>query len=402
MSVKSVSLKVTPRPSLRVADATEVPFVSLLETTPIAMVGAERVPPIIGDGVQPSTSSCFGPRGAALMRDGGPLWVCDTGHHRLLGWRTAPSEDLEPADWVIGQPDFSSEGRNGKAAISATSVNVPTGICPLGEGMAVADAWNHRVLVWHSLPEDSHVPADIVLGQEDFISGESNQGKNVASASSFHWPYGVTWANGHLYVSDSDNRRVLIWKGVPHSNNQPADLVLGQATFEDNDENAGGEPTSMSMCWPHSVALWGDRICVADAGNNRIMVWNSLPSSSGTPCDYVLGQTDYHLSDHNQSLYWPRANTLNMPYALAANDQWLIAADTANSRVIAWHVDDLETGCAARALFAQQNFHDKGDNRWLPVGEDTICWPYGIQLQGDTLVLADSGNNRVSLWKLNV
>mgnify|MGYP003670520380 FL=1 len=91
-----------------------------------------------------------------------------------------------------------------------------------------------------------------------------------------------------------------------------------------------------------------------------------------------------------------------MPYALAANSQWLIAADTANSRVIAWHVDDLETGCAARALFAQQNFHDKGDNRWLPVGEDTICWPYGMQLLGNTLVLADSGNNRVSLWKLDV
>lgn len=366
------------------------------------MVGSERVPPIIGDGVQPSKTSCFGPRGAALMGEDGPLWVCDTGHHRLLGWRTAPTEDLVPADWIIGQPDFASEGRNGKSPISAASVNVPTGICPLGDGMAVADAWNHRVLIWHTLPEDSHVPADIVLGQRDFESGEANQGQSDASASSFHWPYGVTWSDDHLYVSDSDNRRVLVWKGIPHRNNQAADLVLGQTTFEDNDENAGGEPTSMSMRWPHSVALWGGRICVADAGNNRVMVWNTLPSSNGTPCDYVLGQTDHQLSDHNQSLYWPRANTLNMPYALVANDQWLLAADTANSRVIAWHVDDLATGCAARALFAQNNFHDKGDNRWLSAGEDTICWPYGMQLQGDTLVLADSGNNRVSLWKLAV
>ncbi len=402
MNAKSASTKVSLSPSLRVSDATEIPFIPLLKKTPIAMVGTERVPPIIGDGVQPSKTTCFGPRGAALMAEDGPLWVCDTGHHRLLGWRTAPTEDLEPADWVIGQSDFSAEGRNGKSPISAASVNVPTGICPLGNGMAVADAWNHRVLIWHTLPEDSHVPADIVLGQRDFQSGEANQGQSTASASSFHWPYGVTWSDGHLFVSDSDNRRVLVWKGIPQSNNQPADLVLGQTSFEDNDENAGGEPTAMSMRWPHSVALWGDKVCVADAGNNRIMVWNSLPTSNGTPCDYILGQTNHLLSDHNQSLYWPRANTVNMPYALAANDQWLLAADTANSRVIAWHVDDLETGCAARALFAQNNFHDKGDNRWLPAGADTICWPYGMQLQGDTLVLADSGNNRVSLWKLAV
>lgn len=402
MSAKPASLKVGLSPSLRVSGATEIPFVPLLEKKPIAMVGSERVPPIIGDGVQPSKTSCFGPRGAALMHEDGPLWVCDTGHHRLLGWRTAPTEDLVPADLVIGQPNFASEGRNGKSTISAASVNVPTGICPLGEGMAVADAWNHRVLIWHTLPEDSHVPADIVLGQRDFESGESNQGQSDASASSFHWPYGVTWSDGHLYVCDSDNRRVLIWKGIPQSNNQPADLVLGQTTFENSDENSGGEPTSMSMRWPHSVALWGGRVCVADAGNNRVMVWNSLPTSNGTPCDFVLGQTDHQLSDHNQSLYWPRANTLNMPYALVANDQWLLAADTANSRVIAWHADDLATGCAARALFAQNNFHDKGDNRWLPAGEDTICWPYGMQLQGNTLVLADSGNNRVSLWKLAV
>jgi hypothetical protein len=91
-----------------------------------------------------------------------------------------------------------------------------------------------------------------------------------------------------------------------------------------------------------------------------------------------------------------------MPYGLTVVDDWLLVADTASSRLLGWHVDDLKTGADARALTGQLNFHDKGDNRWQPACADSFCWPYGIQSMGDVIVVADSGNNRVSLWKLAV
>ena len=32
-----------------------------------------------------------------------------------------------------------------------------------------------------------------------------------------------------------------------------------------------------------------------------------------------------------------------------------------------------------------------------------VCaWPYGLQIMGDAIAVADSGNNRVNLWKLAV
>jgi hypothetical protein len=31
---------------------------------------------------------------------------------------------------------------------------------------------------------------------------------------------------------------------------------------------------------------------------------------------------------------------------------------------------------------------------------DSLCWPYGIQVCGSTVVVADSGNNRILLWQL--
>lgn len=402
MSVQQIKMKVSPSPSLRVPEAGEVPHQALFEAEPFAVLGAPRVPTMVTTGVRPDASTCFGPRGGAVTGTDGSVWISDTGHHRLLGWKSMPEKDGAPADWVMGQPDFNSEGRNAKGPVNATTLNVPTGICACGEGMAVADAWNHRVLIWKQCPQDHNVPADIVLGQADFTSGEGNRGSNRATADSLHWPYGVTWLDGKLLVADSENRRVLIWNGLPETNSQPADLVLGQTDFVSRNENAGGEPNAMSIRWPHGIALWHGYLCISDAGNNRIMIWKGIPNQNGTPCDLVLGQTSTELVDHNQSLYWPRANTLNMPYAIASHEDWLLVADTANSRLLGWHIDDLKTGAAARALTGQLNFHDKGDNRWQPPVADSVCWPYGLQTSGKIVAVADSGNNRVSLWRLAV
>ncbi|MEQ8289329.1 MAG: hypothetical protein RIB78_06365 [Gammaproteobacteria bacterium] len=403
MTTTQVRMKVAPDPTLRVAEATEVPHEPLLASEPFAILGGDRQPAMASVGVSPDQVSCFGPRAASLINKDGPLWISDTGHHRLLGWKTVPESDRIPADWIIGQVDFGKEGRNAKGDVAANTLNVPTGICAIGEGMAVADAWNHRVLIWKTLPTDNNVQADLVLGQDNFHFNEANRGETLkASAHSFHWPYGIAWKDDHLFVADAENRRVLIWKGMPEENGQPADIVLGQKDFTCRDENAGDEPGNMSMRWPHAITVWRNHVCISDAGNNRIMIWKGIPTDNGAPCDYVLGQENMDIVDHNRSLYWPRANSVNMPYAIDSAGDWLLTADTANSRLIGWHIDDLATGANARALTGQHNFHDKGDNRWQPACADSLCWPYGIQVTGDIVVVSDSGNNRVSLWKLAV
>ena len=351
--------------------------------------------------VKPDASTLFGPRGACLLRANGPLWISDTGHHRLLGWSRLPAADDAPADWVIGQMDFGREGRNAKTVPGAATLNVPTGICALAGGMAVADAWNHRVLIWRTLPTSDNAPADVVLGQEHFSSVDSNRGAAAASARSLFWPYGVHWDGANLWVADSGNRRVLMWQGAPRHNGQAADLVLGQADFECRDENGGGEPGAATMRWPHAMTTWRGRLCVTDAGNNRVQVWETSPRENNAPCDWVLGQRDFQQVDHNQSLYWPSAATLHMPYGIAATGSWCIAADTANSRLIAWHADEARGGADAQALTGQEEFNAKGDNAWRAPTRRSLSWPYGISTQDELAVIADSGNNRVLLWPLS-
>jgi hypothetical protein len=289
--------------------------------------------------ILPTPDSLFGPRGACLARPEGPLVVCDTGHHRLLLWGSAPVVDGAAADIVIGQPDFLSEGRNAKREPGPATLNVPTGVAVSGDLLAVADAWNNRVLLWYGLPTKHNQPADVVVGQADFIS---------TGEETLKWPYGVALHAGRLYVADAGHRRVLVWDSVPAANGKETDHVLGEG-----------------MRWPHDIAASGERWFVADAGASRVL---SAGMSMG--------------------------EDLNMPYGVTVHSGRLVVADTANSRLLGFDPEDGQT----RWLAGQKTFENKGENRWESATRDSLCWPYGVAACGRTLVVADSGNNRVLLW----
>lgn len=325
----------------------------------------------LAEPLRPAAHTLFGPRGVALAGPDGPLFVADTGHHRLLIWREMPTADLQPADLVIGQPDFTSEGRG--------ALNVPTGIAYAAGILAVADAWNHRVLIWHGAPTRSNQPADLVLGQADLTGTLANRGNPDPAADTLNWCYGVAICGRRLTVADTGNRRVLVWNEIPDRNGAPADQVIGQPHFTTRD--MGG------LRWPHAIAAAKGRLFIADAGTSRIVA-----------DDIILGQADPAGTDHNRGLYDPTAATLNMPYGVAALGDRLIVADTANSRLTGYDLAELETGMPADRLAGQRWFHDKGENRSERPGRDTLCWPYGVAACGDTVAVADSGNNRVLVW----
>ncbi len=366
---------------------------------PKVVLGAESGADGLAAPIVPSRASLFGPRGAVVDPVTGALAVADTGHHRLLIWRDTPHADRQPADVLIGQRDFSGEGRNGKRPVAASSLNVPTGIATDGRALAVADAWNHRVLIWHRWPERDNQPADVVLGQAASDGCLANRG-GPPGAATLNWCYGVAFLPGGLAVADTGNRRVLLWHGLPEHDGQPADIVLGQQDFACRDENGGVEPGAGGMRWPHAVAGDGKRLFVADAGDNRIMIWNTSSPVSGAPCDAVLGQKSFAEVEHNRGRYWPEARALNMPYGIAVSAGRLVVADTANSRLLGWRMDEASMDAPAFGLAGQPDFSAKGDNRWQAPARDSLCWPYGVTAAGGTLAIADSGNNRVLIWDL--
>lgn len=363
------------------------------------VIGGDAIANGLARSIIPDANTLFGPRGVCVANDKGPMFVCDTGHHRLMIWKNSPIADHAPADILIGQPDFSREGRNAKGDIGAATLNMPTGIAASGGILVVADAWNHRVLIWHGYPEISNRPADVVLGQADFTGGVANRGADVPRADTLNWCYGVAIEGGKLIVCDTGNRRVLIWDSIPTINGAPADLVLGQEDFVTRDDNAGKAGGALGMRWPHGIAVADRMLFISDAGNNRVMAWRTFPTSNGQACDFVLGQHDFMGLDHNRASYYPTSSAMNMPYGLSVHDGLLVVTDTANSRLLGFELDGIAMDQPALALAGQPTFSDKGDNRWRSAGRDSLCWPYGAASCGNALAIADSGNNRVLFWE---
>lgn len=362
-------------------------------SSPIAWLGAPSPGGLALPAARPTPSQLYGPRG--LWFDDHRLVVTDSGNHRLLLWHGVPDADGAPADLVLGQPSPWTEGPRAAGRGPENGFHLPTGVVYHEGRLLLADAWHHRVLVWEEWPRRHDQPPDWALGQRDLSSVDPNRGGAVSPAG-LYWPYGLAVVEGRLWVADTGNRRVLGWDGVP-AGDRPADVVLGQPDGTSADENRGSTPSANSFRWPHGITGAGGSFYVADAGNHRVLGW-PRPPRRDEPADRVLGQRDF--STALESQYQPQsAATLRFPYAVAGDDRCFAVADTANNRVLLWP-GPLRPSSSATAVLGQEDFRAGGENQWRQVRHDTLCWPYGLWLHGDVLGIADSGNNRVVLRPL--
>jgi hypothetical protein len=112
---------------------------------------------------------------------------------------------------------------------------------------------------------------------------------NAGGANKLNHPVSISANYGKLAVTDRFNNRVLIWNTIP-SSNTPPDLVLGQTNFTTHNSGTGLN----NMDFPGQVSITPDgKVLVADSDNNRVLVWTSFPTSSGQSADYALPITDY-------------------------------------------------------------------------------------------------------------
>lgn len=366
--------------------------------TPEVCLGAPAPGGLALPAASPTRAWMYSPR--CVFFDDDHLVAADSGNHRVLIWHGRPDRDGQPADVVLGQPDAKSDGRAADGRGPENGMNLPTGVLIHRGRLIVADAWHHRILVWNSVPETDGTPPDLIVGQPDAGSVEPNAGSEC-SASSLYWPFGIAIVGSVFWVADTGNRRVLGWSGGVPEPGVPADIVVGQPNSAHREENRGTAVGSDGFRWPHNVTGTDALLLVADAGDHRVLGWSSLPTGD-VPADLVLGQPDFNTAEE-----WPygpqRGDRLRFPYAVcldstAGPDGRLAVADTANNRVLLW--DGLPAdGRPADHVLAQPSFSSNGENRWSAVAHDTLCWPYGVWLSGDLLAVADSGNNRVVIWR---
>jgi hypothetical protein len=163
----------------------------------------------------PSARSLKQPTG--VWTDGVRLFVADFGNHRVLIWNSFPTTSYAPADLVLGQIDFTSNGPNN----GATGLDRPISVTSNGNQLFVGDDGNNRVLVWNAMPDQHAEAADVVLGQSDFVhtAGNDDDQDSVEEATptarTLNGIPGVEIVAGTLAVTDIDNHRILFFGPLP-------------------------------------------------------------------------------------------------------------------------------------------------------------------------------------------
>ncbi|MFY0571463.1 hypothetical protein ACN28E_47585 [Archangium lansingense] len=271
-----------------------------------------------------------------LSSDETRLAVADTRNSRVLLHTTLPASTGATPSLVLGQPGFDPGDR--LPGCARTSLSFPEDVFLGHGKLLVADSSNNRVLVWNTLPATNGAPADLVLGQRSFTTCVENDANGDAvkdstpGATTLWNPTGV-WTDGtRLVVADSYNNRVLLWNQFPTTDGQPADVVLGQADFT----SRATALTATGMNTPYTVASTGLQLFVTASQQHRVLVWNTLPTLNGTPADTVLGQADFTHADLNDppTGTTPSGRTLNQPGGVLLTWPHVLVSDYGNNRVL--------------------------------------------------------------------
>jgi uncharacterized protein (TIGR03437 family) len=307
----------------------------------------------------------------AVASDGIHVVVADTDHNRVLIWNSIPVINDQPADVVVGQPNFQSSSIPGDTP-NAHSLRAPQGVWILNGKLYIADTGYNRVLIYNHIPTKNGADADVALGEPNlttFVQPDLTQQTTSASASNMLNPVSVTSDGVHLFVTDLGYNRVLIWNSIPTTSGAPADVVIGQPDMngsvannaysgtpatsaapattnvetpvlcpDSNGTDYNGKPTYPPTCnatlsFPRFALSDGKRLFIADGGNDRVMVFQRIPTQNAASADFIIGQLGGEINQASDA-----ADSLRTPMSLAWDGTNLFVADAFNRRVTVYSI----------------------------------------------------------------
>ena len=251
------------------------------------------------------------PKGISIHND--ILYVADTDNHRIQVFRI----NINEADNTITTTHLPSSLGNphsigiGAQGIQNNRFNNPHGIIVHNNILYVSDTYNHRIQVFLININDIdntinalHIPRQ--LGGNPHSIGINQVGNNN---NRFRNPYGLAIYNNILYVADSYNNRIQVFRIIINANNT---ITAVHIPCE-----LGGNPNSIGtgvrgntesqFAGPCGVAIYqddddNDILYVADNDNRRVQMFRitinqdstitatHLPGPHGSPNSIGIGQ----------------------------------------------------------------------------------------------------------------
>lgn len=287
-------------------------------------------------------NSTYGPSYCAISSKG-VLAIANQSSNRVLIWNSPFITSGQLPNIVVGKPSFTNCVGGTTSTITRNTDGVA--FSPDGNKLIVSDAGNNRVLIWNTIPTTNGKAADVVIGQTSFTTATAG-----TTQTKLDYPTGIYVSpNGKLIVSDFGNHRVLIWNSIPTTNGQPADVVVGQPNFTTS--TLGNAANKMNNPWGVWVSPEG-KMLVADALNNRVLIFNTIPAINGVNADVVVGQSGFGVSTSGIA-----ANRLFTPVGVTISpDGKMAIAEFSNNRVLIYNSIPTINGASADVVLGQPNF----------------------------------------------
>lgn len=297
---------------------------------------------------------------------------------------------FQDASIAIGQADLVT----GAAADPSLTCDASTLASPFGAAawdgsyLFVPDTYHHRILAFSGIPAASGTAGAFVVGESGLTSCTAAADADTLYPQTVRALPAPSGGQSTLVVTDTGDNRVLLYVPSPSASGVVATVVVGQpdlATFT-------ADCTDATLSEPHSAFIVGGKLFVADSGNNRVLVWNTIPTANGTAADLVLGQADFTSCSLNRAGA-ADAGTLAFPTDVWSDGTRVAVADSGNNRVLLWQTFPA-TGAAATGVVGQASFTATGAG----AGAAGLNDPRAVATDGTQLAVSDYGNSRVVLY----
>ena len=304
--------------------------------------------------------------GSGLVYTGNKIYISLYNGNKIVGYDTIPQNKDQKPDFAIGSPDIDTNTLDSVGFITNPVIETD------GKSLFVSSDFDSKLSVWKSLPDEDGAKPDfiydldmapwdselfnnkLILAGRDKVhiwnnlplNGELPDIKferNIGSVT-FYEIRGVAMDDKYFYLADAN--KIYVWEGVPEKNTNPNFILdaLGAtrlssdgkylvvaATEAPSEEmikiykldglSANSKPIliqSVTLNLPQAVLASDGHLFIADTGNNRVMVWNSIDDAvAGKKPDIVLGEED--LNDlvpeiGRDKLFWPASMAFDGSY----------------------------------------------------------------------------------------
>jgi len=293
--------------------------------------------------------------GSSIAYADGKLYISLCNGNKIVGFNSIPEEAEQLPDFVIGASDIHTNTLETEFIMSN-----PVPVTD-GNSLFVSSDFDRKLYVWKSIPDESgakpdyvynlpHGPWDntlyegilVLAGKETVyiwneppVNGEQPDkifSRNIGSIT-FGEIIGVALDKKYFYLSDKQNNKIFVWKGIPNDNSEPSIIIdierpgrlssdgqyLAVAATEGGpggsvvlykiSDIVEGKPETIlngMFNLPQGVLVYDGHLFVGDTGFNAVHIWTDInEATSGKEADIFLGEKGITPKIGTSTFFWP-------------------------------------------------------------------------------------------------